>query len=157
MSSHSQLLLLINNGDFISLDHCINFIIINKIQLHINDFIKYVHINFFDFIDINNIYNILILNHTNNREFIINEPILKKFNITNIKKHIKKCKLIKHTDYVIVPKQTSLAYYITHLGFSKKEYILTPFAFKCILVYNNPEYIKYILLLELCINHHVSN
>lgn len=151
----NPLLILINSGEFISPDHCINFIIRNKLDIHINDFIKYIHINFFDFIDIKSIYSILILNHSNYKDFTIDETMLKSFNITNIRRIIKKCKLIKNVDYVIMPKSTSWVYYLSHFCNNKKEYILTPFAFKSALVYNNPEYIKYVLLLDLCINYHL--
>ena len=152
----NPLLILINNGEFISLDECVNFIITNKLEIHINDFIKYTHVHFFDFIDIKSIYDILIINHANTKEFIIDQNTLNLFKIKNVKKYIKKCKLVQNTDYIIVRNNTSILYYLSHFGKYKEDIYLTPFALKCILVYNNPEYVKYILLLELCINHHIN-
>ena len=154
MTNH--LLILINNGDFTSIDNCINFIIHNKLDIQFDDFIKYVHVNFFDFINFNAIYDVIIMNQSNTNDFIINDIIINKFKITNISKHIKNCKLVENVDYKVTTESTTILYYLSHCLHSKKKYAFTPFAFKCILIYNNPEYVKYVLLLELCLHFHMQ-
>jgi len=125
MDSNIRDLNILINYDPETIERCISYMIDHRLIIGLDDYIKYVELNYYD-----------ILNYNN---FTIHSKQINK-NI-KIKKAIKNYKLIENKDYILITKKI--------LGiFKYHEYIFTLNAYNKITNYNNIIYNKYLLFLK---------
>lgn len=138
------------NTTFNTINDFNTFLINNKRNINLKDYIKEIHSKFYPELDISfQDYLSELKEHKN--EFIVDYNKLYKYGVINttknIKKSLKKLFLIENEDYKVIKTQVVLNKLCNHT-IIKKEYKLTPSAFKLCLMRakNTTKYADYFIL-----------
>jgi hypothetical protein len=122
-------------------------------QIDLIDYFKYIHHNYYEDINISFMGYFLEICKYNNK-FIVNQEKLKEYKVINnidtsskIERCLNQYNLIENKDYLLLNVEQQD---IGHGGSNKKEYTLTPKAFKICLIKakNSDIYANYYLLLN---------